>query len=86
MAPFPESAVVTLPVPAKQLLDLQESTAFRTLLAQARLHCRLAGQCAALRGRKCIRSSRTHAAGVRQGAAGPQSLQLRSGTYVTSWY
>ena len=36
MAPFPESAVVTLPVPAKQLLDLQESTAFRTLLAQAR--------------------------------------------------
>ena len=37
MAPFPESAVVTLPVPAKQLLDLQESTAFRTLLAQARL-------------------------------------------------
>ena len=41
MAPFPESAVVTLPVPAKQLLDLQESTAFRTLLAQARLQHRL---------------------------------------------
>ncbi len=35
MAPFPDSAVVTLPLPAKELLQLQESTAFRTLLAQA---------------------------------------------------
>ena len=46
MAPFPESAVVTLPVPAKQLLDLQESTAFRTLLAQARSQRHLPVQCA----------------------------------------
>ena len=46
MAPFPESAVVTLPVPAKQLLDLQESTAFRTLLAQARLQRHLLVHCA----------------------------------------
>ena len=36
MAPFPDSAVVTLPLHAKELLQLQESTAFRTLLAQAR--------------------------------------------------
>ena len=84
MAPFPESAVVTLPVPAKQLLDLQESTAFRTLLAQARSQRHLPVQCAVQNakfswgvGRKSQRCQRR--------AAGLLLLRLRSSTEVTSW-
>jgi len=34
MAPFPPDAAVLLELPASELLRLQESTAFRTLLAQ----------------------------------------------------
>ncbi len=37
MAPFPPDAAVLLELPASELLRLQESTAFRTLLAQVRL-------------------------------------------------
>ena len=37
MAPFPPDAAVVLQLPASELLRLQESTAFRTLLAQVHL-------------------------------------------------
>jgi hypothetical protein len=37
MAPFPPDAAVLLQLPASELLRLQESTAFRTLLAQVHL-------------------------------------------------